>query len=206
MWSGRAGRRRCCVGGVVSISQEVDSEPMPVLPACVLEATGVDGQGVRTLGGGQAGEAVDREHRAGEGLDGHRAGDQVGPAVVGQGQVGRREGGRVDRLGEGDVDRGHRGIPRVGSGRGDRGDRRRRRIDEEGDSRQRRGVPRDIFVGDLKLGRPQGQVECQGEGGACDHRRAQVGAGRRVEDVDRQARRGERAGERDGCRCRSGRA
>ena len=37
------------VGGVVSISHEVESEPVPAMPS-VLDAGGVDGQGVVALG------------------------------------------------------------------------------------------------------------------------------------------------------------
>ena len=52
------------VGGVVSISHEVDSEPVPGLPSWSVDAGGVDGQRVVPFGGGQAGQAADLVGRA----------------------------------------------------------------------------------------------------------------------------------------------
>ena len=61
------------VGGVVSISQEVETEPVPGLPYGIGDVGGVDGQRVVALGRGQAAKAADHVGRARDRRDGDRA-------------------------------------------------------------------------------------------------------------------------------------
>ena len=88
------------VGGVVSISHEVESGSRAGVAVLVLDVGGVDGQRVIALGRGQAGETADLVGRARDEADGDGAVDQVGAAVVGQGQGAGGERAQVDRLAE----------------------------------------------------------------------------------------------------------
>ncbi len=75
------------VGGVVSISQEVESEPVPGFPYGSVMSAALMVSVYIALGSGQAGQAADQVGiRGRSGVDSDGARDQVGAAVIGQAQ------------------------------------------------------------------------------------------------------------------------
>ena len=83
----------------------------------VADAGCADGQRVVAVGGSEGREAADRVGRRRILRDRHGRVDQVGPAVECETQIRRREGGRVDRFRERDVNRIHRAALRAGDRR-----------------------------------------------------------------------------------------
>ena len=97
----------------MSISQEVDIEPVPTLPASswMPEALTVSTYVPSAVVRPESPPISISRSRARDQADRDGARDQVGAAVVGQAEVGGRERAQVDCLGERDVDRADRRIP-----------------------------------------------------------------------------------------------